>query len=60
MKKTNLFNLLKLTSNSDRDLIVNDVDKTQNYSEGVEAVDTLRKGLIDKFINQLKSASSVA
>ena len=60
MKKTNLFNLLKLTSNSDRDLIVNDADKTQNYSEGVEAVDTLRKGLIDKFINQLKSASSVA
>ena len=60
MKKTNLFNLLKLTSNSDRDLIVNDVDKTQNYSEGVEAVDTLRKDLIDKFINQLKSASSVA
>lgn len=61
ISESKLKELNKEEFNCDRDLILNDADKTLKlYNVGVEVADVLRRGLIDKFTNQLKSAPTVA
>jgi len=61
ISESKLKELNKEEYHCDRDLILNDADKTQKlFNVGIDVADVLRRGLIDKFTNQLKSAPSLA